>query len=113
MARVDERTLDNNALRILTLSHARKRHRPAYWVTSSAWPGHPPFAEREVMECGLTEPTSLRLDVRRLDHLAPFLGLVGDELTEIGGREREHVATEIGNPRLHIGVGKSSVDLLV
>jgi hypothetical protein len=55
----------------------------------------------------------LRLDVGRPDHFAPFLGFVGDELAEIGGREREHVATEIGNPRLHIGVGKSSVDLFV
>ena len=39
---------------------------------------------------------SLRLDVGGPDHLAPFLGFVGDELAEIGGRECEHVATEIG-----------------
>ena len=29
---------------------------------------------------------SLRLDARELDHLAPFLGFVGDELAEVGGR---------------------------
>jgi hypothetical protein len=28
---------------------------------------------------------SLWLDIRGLDHLAPFLGFVGDELTEVGG----------------------------
>jgi hypothetical protein len=44
MARVDERTL--NALRILALSYPRKRHRPAYWVTSSASPNGRDFAER-------------------------------------------------------------------
>jgi len=38
MARVDERTLDDNSLGILTLSYPRKRHRPGYWVTSSASP---------------------------------------------------------------------------
>jgi hypothetical protein len=46
MARVDERTLDNNSLGILTLSYPRKRHRPAYWVTSSASPNARDFAER-------------------------------------------------------------------
>src|SRR5262249_28577532 len=32
MARGDESTLDNDSLRILTLSYARKRHLPRYWV---------------------------------------------------------------------------------
>jgi hypothetical protein len=29
---------------------------------------------------------SVRLDVRRPDHLAPLLGFLGNELSEIGGR---------------------------
>src|SRR5215475_15610999 len=47
------------------------------------------------------------------NHLAPFLGFVGDQLPKVGGREREHSATEIGKPRLDLGFGKASVDLLV
>ena len=35
----------------------------------------------------------LEPNVCRSNHLAPLLGFVGDELAEIGGREREHVAT--------------------
>ena len=43
------------------------------------------------------KPSDLfRLDVGGPDHLAPFLGFVGDELAEVGGRDREHVATEVG-----------------
>src|SRR5262249_30530919 len=34
-------------------------------------------------------PPSLRLDVGRPDHLAPFLGFVGDELSKVGGRARQ------------------------
>ena len=34
-------------------------------------------------------PILLRLDVGRPDHLAPLLGVVGDELAEVGGRARE------------------------
>src|SRR5262245_50666670 len=56
---------------------------------------------------------SVRLDVEGPDDLAPLFGLVGDELAEVGGREREHVATQVGKPRFHIGVGQSHVDLLV
>src|SRR6516165_675059 len=36
---------------------------------------------------------SVCLDVEGPDDVAPLLGFVGDELAEIGGREREHVAT--------------------
>src|SRR5215472_11096949 len=39
-----------------------------------------------------SELLSLRLDVGRDNHLAPFFGLVGDELAEIGGRACEHGA---------------------
>src|SRR5215472_12288930 len=71
------------------------------------------FSATDVTEYLAGVRGSLRLDVGRPDHLGPFLGFVGVELTEIGGREREHVATEIGNPRLHIGVGKASHAILI
>jgi hypothetical protein len=71
-----------------------------------------------IRETGVTEyfaesSRSLRLDVGGPDHLAPLLGFVGDELTEIGGREREHLATEIGKPRLDFGIGEAGIDLPV
>src|SRR5262249_59376490 len=56
---------------------------------------------------------SVRLDVEGPDDLAPLFGFVGDELAKVGGREREHVATQVGKPRLHLGIGEASVDLLV
>jgi hypothetical protein len=36
---------------------------------------------------------SLRLDVGVPDHLGPFLGLVGNELCEVGRRACERIAT--------------------
>jgi hypothetical protein len=54
-----------------------------------------------------------RLDVEGPDDVAPLLGFVGDELAKVGGREREHVATQISKPRLDLGISKASVDLLV
>ena len=33
-----------------------------------------------------------------LDHLAPLLGFVGDELAEVGGRARKRRAAEVGEP---------------
>src|SRR5262249_962011 len=56
---------------------------------------------------------SLRLDVRRTDHLGPLLGFLCDQPSKVGGREREHVATHVGKPRLEPGIGKASVDLPV
>src|SRR5215510_13473679 len=56
---------------------------------------------------------SVCLDVGRPDHLAPLLGVVGDELAEIGGRSRQCHAAEVSEPRFHLGVGEGRVDLLV
>ena len=50
----------------------------------------PAFAERHVMEFpveALRDQSGLMLDCP--DHLGPFLGFVGDELAEVGGRARE------------------------
>src|SRR5215468_10671145 len=64
-----------------------------------------------VMEC---PAHSFRLDVCCPDYyLAPFLGFVGDELAKVGGRARKRRAAEIGEPRLHRGIGESHIDLLV
>src|SRR4029077_4462888 len=57
------------------------------------------------MECGLTKPASLRLDVEGPDHLAPLLGFVEDELTKIARRARKHRAAHVGDPRLDLGIG--------
>src|SRR5215475_15576942 len=59
------------------------------------------------------EDALLWLNVGRPDHLAPLLSIVGDKLTEVAGRARKDAAAEVGKPRLDIGIGKASIDLLV
>src|SRR6266567_8735574 len=59
------------------------------------------------------ETSSLRLDVGRPDHLAPLLCFFADELAEVGGRARKRPCTQIGEPCLYLGFGKSHVYLLV
>src|SRR5262245_1564024 len=70
----------------------------------------PRFAERGFME---RQPGSLGLDVGRTDHLGPFHGFSSDKPAKVGGREREHVATQVGKPRLDFGIGEARVDLPV
>src|SRR5262249_29723535 len=84
--------------------HRGKQHAPD---------GHPTFAERDVMECGLTKPASLRLDVEGPDHLAPLVGLFADELTEVGGRACKQYAAHFSQPRLDLRVSKARVDCIV
>ncbi len=55
----------------------------------------------------------LRLDVGRSDHPAPLLGFRGDEVPEVCGRARNRDAAQIGEPRLHLGIGEARVNLLV
>src|SRR5262245_54391870 len=62
---------------------------------------------------GIRPARSFRLDTRELDHLAPLLGVIGDELAEVGGRAWKCSGTQLGEPRLHLGIGESRVDLLV
>src|SRR5215475_3197979 len=75
-------------------------------------PRRPLFAERALWNID-SGSASLRLDVEGPDDVAPLLRFVGDELAKVGGREREHGAAEGGKPRLDIGIGEASVDLLV
>src|SRR5262249_37711400 len=70
------------------------------------------FAERDLWNIGRVV-ILFRLDVGRADDFAPLFGFVGDELAELAGREREHVATEIGKPRLQLGVGQGRIDFLI
>src|SRR5207302_10683871 len=60
--------------------------------------------------CGASQSA---LYARGLDHLAPLLGFVGDELPEVGGRAGQRCATQLGKPRLDLGVGEARVDLPV
>src|SRR5262249_62291822 len=54
---------------------------------------------------------SLRLDFGRPDHLAPLLGVVCDQLAEVGRRAWKCGGAPLGKPRLHLGIGKGRVDL--
>ena len=67
-------------------------------IARRGWHGRkvPTAAFAAVRRTGVTECSSggsLRLDACELDHLGPLLGFVGDELAEVGRRERKHCAT--------------------
>src|SRR5260221_10520692 len=70
------------------------------------------FAERALRNIGVGIPL-VDFDIGRPDHLAPLLGFGGDESSEIGGRARKRRRTQIGEPRFHLGFGKSNVYLPV
>ena len=58
------------------------------------------------MECWPTFGlVSLKFDIERPDHLAPLLGFVGDELAEIGGRQRKWRVAKLGDVLRNPGVG--------
>ena len=71
----------------------------------------PRFRRTGVTEYSVRE--LLRLDVRRSDHLSPFLGFRGDEAAKVGGRARNHCTAQIGEPCLKLGIGEGGVDLVV
>src|SRR5215510_11387697 len=58
-------------------------------------------------------PWLLQLDPRELHHLGPFLGFVGDELTEVAGKASKRRATQISELCLDLGISERRVDLLV
>src|SRR5262249_36836574 len=62
------------------------------------------FSATGFMECRRDDDGLFRLDVGRPDHLAPFLGFVGDELSKVGGRADKRCASEISQPRLDFGI---------
>src|SRR5262249_11485206 len=73
----------------------------------------PPFAEREVMEYLLVSSASVRLDTSELDHLAPFICFVRHEFSEGGRCHRHRLSSQSKQPRLHSGISKVRVDLIV
>src|SRR5262245_20692867 len=71
------------------------------------------FAEREIMERGAETVGSVCLDTGGLDHLGPFLGFVGDQLSKVDGGRKYRYATEVGEMGLHLRVVESHIDLIV
>ena len=60
-----------------------------------------------------TERPSRHLGARELHHLAPLLGLVGDELGELGGRAGQQRGAHLGEACLRLLVGEHRVHRLV
>src|SRR5258708_8875106 len=63
------------------------------------------FAGRHFRKAGL-----FSLDAGRADYLCPFLGIVDDELAEIGGRACKRLRAQIVEPGLEFGVGQPGID---
>src|SRR5262249_2623439 len=65
-----------------------------------------------VRRAGVTEyfTGSLRLDVGRADHVAPFRGFGCEVLSEIGRRPGEWNRTKVQKPSLELGIGEARVD---
>src|SRR5262249_8056293 len=56
---------------------------------------------------------SLRLGARGLDHFAPFLNLLREELAEVSGGAWKHRAAQVGEVRPHLRIGKGGVNFLI
>jgi hypothetical protein len=54
-----------------------------------------------------------RLDVGSADHLAPLLGFIGDELSEVDRAHRHRHMAYLSHPRLDLGVDEAGVDLTI
>src|SRR5262245_64281756 len=63
--------------------------------------------------CAASASASLRLDVGRHNHLAPFLGFVGDEFAEISRRACKRRAAQIGKPCFEFWICNADIDFLV
>src|ERR1700730_6411817 len=88
----------------------------------SSWPGlsrpTPSFARkaRKTWITGTTNPvmtTSIHRDPGELDHLSPLLGLISDELAELGRRHRLRNSADFGKPRDQLGIFQRFADRLV
>src|SRR5262249_21196120 len=64
-----------------------------------------PMPRQRLSSTDITEHSSecaLRWrDVGRPDHVGPLLGLLGNELAEVGGRAWKHSATKVGKAGLY------------
>src|SRR5215475_878283 len=59
----------------------------------------PTFSPNETLWNVCRGSALLHLDVGCPDHLAPFLGLLGNVFAEVGGRAWKHSATKVGKAR--------------
>src|SRR5262249_37848821 len=56
---------------------------------------------------------SICLDACELNHLAPLLSFLSDELAEVGRRAWKCGGAPLGKPRVHFGIGEGRIDLFV
>src|SRR5262245_49111717 len=56
---------------------------------------------------------SLGLCAGELDYSAPLLGIVSDELAEVGGRAGKYHAPKVGRPRFQLGISEPRIDLAI
>src|SRR5258707_13238098 len=68
---------------------------------------------RNVTEHPASEAVSLRLDTGELDHLSPFLNVIGDQLAKLGGRDRKRIQAEVVIFFLGGGPHEPGIDLLL
>ena len=52
------------------------------------------------------------LDIRKLDYLGPFFGVIGDAFSEFGRRHRQRLDAQADKARLHSGIEHNGVSLL-
>ena len=84
---------------------------PGYlWPPRQLDPGQQLAHDVGELWMGLTgSPASLRLEARELDHLAPLLGFVGDELAEVGGRAGKYRTAQSASRALILGSAKPAL----
>src|SRR3954451_12564490 len=65
------------------------------------------------MRYGTFGVASFGLRAGELHNLTPLFRFLRDQLAEISGRTRKHRAAEISDPRFHVLIAESRIDLLV
>src|SRR2546425_7460609 len=97
----------------VSLGSSPRRREPIPRALTNTEYGSPPSRGRRRPRADHPETVSVRLGAGKLDHLGPLLGFLGDEPAEVGGRAGKHDAARVGETRLHLGIGKGRVVLLV
>src|SRR5262245_41137625 len=64
------------------------------------------------MNC-VCQRVSVGLDIGRPDYFSPSFREFSNELAKVGGRIDKRSAAQVGEPRLHLWIGKHGIDLLV
>src|SRR5947199_4311011 len=71
------------------------------------------LSSTDVTEHWIGLPHQSALMLEGPDHLAPLFGFLGDEPAKVCGRDDKRLASKVGKPCLHLGIGEARVDLLV